>query len=76
MRMLGERPEVEALFLTLLQASHEPDPSRYLARCISEDRATDPRTEAEKLRLRQETMPLSTFAWFLRDVQGEDVSDE
>ncbi|CAM9840055.1 unnamed protein product [Ectocarpus sp. 4 AP-2014] len=76
MRMLGERPEVEALFLTLLQASHEPDPSRYLARCISEDRATDPRTEAEKLQLRQETMPLSTFAWFLREVQGEDVSDE
>ncbi|CAM9357091.1 unnamed protein product [Ectocarpus sp. 6 AP-2014] len=76
MRMLGERPEVEALFLTLLQASHEPDPSRYLARCISEDRATDPRTEAEKLQLRQETMPLSAFAWFLREVQGEDVSDE
>ncbi|CBN76512.1 similar to phospholipase C, delta 4 [Ectocarpus siliculosus] len=76
MRMLGERPEVEALFLTLLQASREPDPSRYLARCISEDRATDPRTEAEKLQLRQETMPLSTFAWFLREVQGEDVSDE
>ncbi|CAM9667713.1 unnamed protein product [Scytosiphon promiscuus] len=76
MRFLGERPEVEALFLTLLQASHESNPSRFLARCLREDRAAYPPTEAEKLRLRQETMPLSTFALFLREVQGEDVTDE
>lgn len=62
--------------MTLLQASHESNPLRFLARCLREDRAAYPPTEAEKLRLRQETMPLSTFALFLRQVQGEDVSDE
>ncbi|CAM9663690.1 unnamed protein product [Laminaria digitata] len=76
MRALGERPEVEALFLTLLQASHEDDPSRFLERCLREGRASFPPTEAEKLRLRQEALSLSMFGVFLRDVQGESISDE
>ncbi|CAM9183166.1 unnamed protein product [Pylaiella littoralis] len=76
MQFLGERPEVEALFLTLLQAGDEDDPSRFLALCLQDGRGTYMPTDAEKLRLRQETMPLSTFALFLREVQGENLSDQ
>eukprot|EP00752_Nemacystus_decipiens_P001301 g1292.t1 len=77
MRSLGERPEVEALFLTLLNASHsdERDPSRFLARYLQEDSAKPP-GESEKLKLRQETLPLETFALFLREVQGENMTTE
>lgn len=69
--------KVEALFLTLLNASHsdEEDPSRFLARYLQEDSAKPP-GESEKLKLRQETLPLATFALFLREVQGEDMTAE
>lgn len=68
---------MEALFLTLLNASHsdEEDPSRFLAKYLQEDSAKHP-DEAEKLKLRQETLPLATFALFLREVQGEEMSAE
>eukprot|EP00903_Cladosiphon_okamuranus_P007222 g7010.t1 len=77
MRILGERPEVEALFLTLLNASHsdEEDPSRFLAKYLQQDSAKRP-DEVEKLKLRQETLPLATFALFLREVQGEEMTAE
>lgn len=70
-------PQVEALFLTLLNASHsdEEDPSRFLAKYLQADSAKPP-DEAEKLKLSQETLPLATFALFLREVQGEELSAE
>ena len=66
-----------ALFLALLNASHsgEEDPSWFLARYLQEDSAKPP-GESEKLKLRQETLPLATFALFLREVQGEDMTAE
>lgn len=68
--------QVEALYLTLLQASLEPDPGQFLARCLRENRASQPPAVSEKLRLRQEMLPLSVFALFLKEVQGEDMTDE
>lgn len=68
--------QVEALYLTLLQASQQPDPAKALARSLEAKKAKIMPTAAERLRLAQESLPLTMFAIFLRDVQGETLDDK